>query len=87
MLLALKFWHYTPSYGKVLLFINKSNDIASMKKHVDLEHNTLIKIFCQKQSDVVAIISLSHEPTKKQMHVILSAISSFFFFYKPIQKR
>jgi hypothetical protein len=49
-----------------------------MKKHVELEHNTLIKKFCQKQFDVAAIISLSRELAKKHVHVILSAISSFF---------
>jgi hypothetical protein len=36
-----------------------------MKKHVELEPNTLIKKFCKKQSDVVATISLSCELAKK----------------------
>jgi hypothetical protein len=58
-----------------------------MKKHVELEHNTLIKKFRQKQFDVAATISLSHEPTKKRVHVILGAISGFLFFYKLVQKR
>jgi hypothetical protein len=51
-----------------------------MKKHVKLEHNTLIKKFCQKQFDVVATISLSYEPTKKWAHVTPSAIFSFISF-------
>jgi hypothetical protein len=49
-----------------------------MKKHVELEHNTLIKKFCPKKYDVATIISLSCKPTKKRAHVIPSAISSFF---------
>jgi len=71
---------------KGLIVYHKSNGITSMKKHVDLEDNTLIKMFCQKQSDVVAIISLSHEPTKKQMHVIISAIFGFFSFINQFKK-
>ncbi len=35
-----------------------------MKKHVELEHITLIKKFHKKNSNVIVIISLSHEPTK-----------------------
>jgi hypothetical protein len=58
-----------------------------MKKHVELEHNTLIKKFCPNFFDVATTISLSCEPAKKRAHVIPSAISSFFFFYKPIQTR
>jgi hypothetical protein len=57
---------------------HKSNGITTMKKHVELEHNTLIKKFCQKQYDVAAIISLSCEPAKKRTHVTLSAIFGFF---------
>jgi hypothetical protein len=58
-----------------------------MKKHVELETNTLIKKFCKKQFDVVATISFSCEPAKRQVHVTPSAISSFFFFYKLVQKK
>ncbi len=58
-----------------------------MKKYVELEHNTLIKKFCQKQYDVATIISLSCELAEKQTHVSLTAIFGFFFFYKPVQTR
>jgi hypothetical protein len=60
--------------------------IIAMTKHVELEHNTLIKKFCQKKSDVATTISLSHEPTKKRAHVIPSAISSFFSFTNQFKK-
>ncbi len=86
MLLVLKFWHCTPSYGKVLLLTTSQMAIIAMTKHVELEHNTLIKKFCQKKSDVATTISLSHEPTKKRAHVIPSAISSFFSFTNQFKK-
>jgi len=63
---------------KGLIAYHKSNGIITMKKHVELEHNTLIKKFCQKNSDVAATTSLSCEPAKKRAHVIPNAISSFF---------
>jgi hypothetical protein len=50
---------------KGLIVYHKSNGITTMKKHLELEHNTLIKKFCQKQYDVTATISLSCEPAKK----------------------
>jgi hypothetical protein len=65
---------------KGFIVYHKSNGITTMKKHVELEHNTLIKKFCQEQFDVAAIISLSHELTKKQVHLTPSAISGFFSF-------
>jgi hypothetical protein len=57
-----------------------------MKKHVELEPNTLIKKFCKKQSNVAATISLSCEPTKKWVHVTPSAISGFFFLQTSSKK-
>jgi len=63
---------------KGLITYHKSNGIKIMKKHVKLEHNTLIKKFHKKKFDVATIISLSCEPTKKEAHVIPSGISSFF---------
>jgi hypothetical protein len=72
---------------KGLIAYHKSNGITTMEKHVELEHNTLIKKFRKKQFDVAIIISLSREPAKKRAHVTPSAISGFFFLYKPIQKR
>jgi len=71
---------------KGLIVYHNSNGITSMKKHVDFEDNTLIKMFCQKQYDVAAIILLSHEPTKKQMYMILSAIFGFFSFTNQFKK-
>jgi hypothetical protein len=59
---------------------HKSNGITSMKKHVKLEHNTLILKIRQKQFDVVVTISLSCEPTKKWAHVTPSAIFNSFSF-------
>jgi len=50
---------------KGLIVYHKSNGITTMKKHLELEHKTLIKKFCQKQYDVTATISLSCEPAKK----------------------
>jgi hypothetical protein len=49
---------------KGLIAYHKSNGIKSMKKHVELEHITLIKKFHKKKSNVAVIISLSREPTK-----------------------
>jgi hypothetical protein len=63
---------------KGFIVYHKSNGIIAMKKHVELEHNILIKMFCPKKFDVATTISLSYEPTKKRAHVIPSAISSFF---------
>jgi hypothetical protein len=41
---------------KGFIVYHKSNGITSMKKHVKLEHNTLIKMFCKKQFDAAATI-------------------------------
>jgi preprotein translocase subunit SecB len=49
-----------------------------MEKHVELEHNTLIKKFCQRQYDVATTISLSRELADKQVHVTPNAIFGFF---------
>jgi hypothetical protein len=72
---------------KGFIVYHKSNGITTMKKHVELEHNTLIKKFCQKQFDMAAIISLSRELAKKHVHVTPSAIFGFFFFYKLVPKK
>jgi hypothetical protein len=58
-----------------------------MKKHVELETNTLIKKFCKKKFDVVATISFSCEPAKRRVHVTPSAISSFFFLLQTSSKK
>jgi hypothetical protein len=49
---------------KGFIAYHKLNGIKYMKKHVELEHITLIKKFHKKESYVVVIISLSREPTK-----------------------
>jgi hypothetical protein len=71
---------------KGFIVCHKSNGITIMEKHVELEHNTLIKKFHKKQFDVVTIISLSCEPTKKQAHVTPSAIFGFFSFTNQFKK-
>jgi hypothetical protein len=67
-----------------LIAYHKSNGTTTMKKHVELEHSSLIKKFFEKQNNVVAT-PLSCEPTKKWAHVTPSAIF-IFIFCKPIFK-
>jgi preprotein translocase subunit SecB len=57
-----------------------------MKNHVELQHNTLIKKFYQKQFDVATTISLSHELANKQVHVTSNAIFGFFFSTNQFKK-
>jgi hypothetical protein len=57
-----------------------------MKKHVEFEHNALIKKNRQKQFHVATTISLSRATTKKWVHVTLSAISSFFYSTNQFKK-
>ncbi len=70
---------------KGLSAYHKSNGIIAMKNHVELEHNTLIKKFHQKQFDV-ATISLFCELPNMQVHVTPNAISSFFSFTNQFKK-
>jgi hypothetical protein len=82
MLLVFEIFALHTKLRKGLIAYHKSNGIKTMKKHGKLEHNTLIKKICPKKNYVPTTISLSCELAKKRAHVIPSAISSFFFFYK-----
>jgi hypothetical protein len=56
-----------------------------MKKHVELEHNTLIKKFLKKKTNVV-VPPFSHELAKKWGHEP-NAISNFFFLLQISSKK
>jgi hypothetical protein len=62
---------------KELITYHKSNGTTTMKRHVELEHSSLIKKFLEEQNNVVAT-PLFCEPTKKWPHVTISAIFSSF---------
>jgi hypothetical protein len=70
---------------KGFLFTTKSNGITTMKKHLEFEHNTLIKKFCPKKMMwllyfIIWWASQEVNACDSKCHIW------FFFFYKPIQK-
>jgi hypothetical protein len=62
---------FTPTLGQsgvaTRTVYHKSNGIITMKKHVELEHNTIIKKFLKKKTNVV-VVPFSHELAKKWAH-------------------
>jgi hypothetical protein len=70
-------------YGKVSY--HKSNGITSMKKHVKIEYNAILKKFLDNVTNAI-VAPLACEPAKKRTHVTPLAIFEFFSYVNQFKK-
>jgi hypothetical protein len=62
---------------KGFIAYHKSNGITSMKKHVKIEYNVILKKFLDNVTNAI-VAPLAREPTKKRAHWTPLAIFGFF---------
>ncbi len=63
---------------KALTTYHKSNDITTMKKHVDFGHSILLNKLLENATNIAPRFALNHEPNKKRARECDIAISNFF---------
>jgi hypothetical protein len=63
---------------KDLIAYHKSNNITTMKRHVECDHYALLKNLLKDATNLVTKSPLDCEPNKKKAHVSPFAIFSFF---------
>lgn len=76
-------------WWKGLIIYHKSNGIMAMKKHIEVEHNTLLKKHSKGGTIHPHRSPLDCQLANKWPHVLLNFKCNFwiFLFYKSIQER
>jgi len=70
---------------KGFIAYHKSNGITSMKKHVKIEYNVILKKFLDNVTNAI-VAPLACEPAKKRTHVTPLAIFEFFSYVNQFKK-
>jgi hypothetical protein len=60
--------------GSGLIVYHKNNGITTMKKHVEFNHSTLLKILLEEATNLAPRSSLDGEPNKKRAHLCSSTV-------------